>query len=68
MILAGITTFGTEAAVEYVCRENSLQNLLSQLKKSKTGELEPFEAVIHVMVKRGVPVQEDLVAVRQHSR
>lgn len=68
MILAGISTFGTEAAVEYVCRESSLKDLLSRLKKSKTGELEPFEAVIHVTVKRGVPVQEELVAVRQHSR
>jgi hypothetical protein len=68
MILAGTTTLGTEAAVEYVCRENSLQELLSRLGISKTGDLEPFEAVLRVTVKRGVPVQEDLVAVRQHRR
>jgi hypothetical protein len=68
MILAGTTTLGTEAAVEYVCRENSLQELLSRLAISKAGDLEPFEAVLHVTVKRGVPVQEELVALRQHHR
>jgi hypothetical protein len=68
MILAGTTTLGTEAAVEYVCRENSLQELLSRLGTSKAGDLDPFEAVLHVTVKRGVPVQEELVAVRQHRR
>ncbi|MCU1296875.1 MAG: hypothetical protein JWO91_1153 [Acidobacteriaceae bacterium] len=67
MILAGTTTLGTEAAVEYVCRENSLQDLLSRLGVPGTGELKPFEAVLRVSVKRGVPVQSDLVAVRQHS-
>jgi hypothetical protein len=67
MILAGTTTLGTEAAVEYVCRENSLEDLLSRLGSSGAGELKPFEAVLHVTVKRGVPVQSDLVAVRQHS-
>jgi hypothetical protein len=67
MILAGTTTLGTEAAVEYVCRENSLQDLLARLGVSGTGELKPFEAVLRVTVKRGVPVQSELVAVRQHS-
>jgi hypothetical protein len=67
MILAGTTTLGTQAAVEYVCRENSLQDLLQRLRVSGIGELKPFEAVLHVTVKRGVPVQSELVAVRQHS-
>jgi hypothetical protein len=67
MILAGTTTLGTEAAVEYVCRENSLEDLLSRLGSSGAGELKPFEAVLHVTVKRGVPVQSNLVTVRQHS-
>jgi hypothetical protein len=67
MILAGTSTLGTEAAVEYVCRENSLQDLLSRLGRS-TGDLGPFEALLRVTVKRGVPVQEDLVAVRPDRR
>jgi len=31
LILAGTTTMGTQAAVEYVCRENSLEQLCNAL-------------------------------------
>ena len=65
LILAGTTTMGTQAAVEYVCRENSLEQLLLRLAVTHSGELRPFEALIHVKVARGVPVGSDLVAVRR---
>jgi hypothetical protein len=67
LILAGTTTMGTQAAVEFVCRENSLQQLLSQLEVAPGGEVKPFEAVVHVKVTRGVPVESNLVAVRKDS-
>ena len=67
MILAGTTTFGTQAAVEYVCRENSVQELLLRLAVSKTGELKPFEALLRVKVTRGVPVQTELVTLRKRN-
>jgi hypothetical protein len=56
---------GTQAAVEYVCRENSLEQLLLRLAVSRSGELRPFEALVHVKVARGVPVGSELVAVRK---
>ena len=56
MILAGTTTIGTQAAVEYVSRQQSLEELLLRLAVSKSGELKPFEAVLHVKIVRGVPV------------
>lgn len=65
LILAGTTTFGTQAASEYVSRQNSVEDLLSRLTGSKTGELTPFEAVVRVKVARGVPVDAELVAVRK---
>jgi len=65
LILAGTTTMGTQAAVEYVCRENSLEQLLLRLAVSRSGELRPFEALVHVKVARGVPVGSELVAVRK---
>ena len=65
MILAGTTTIGTQAAVEYVCRQSSLEELLLRLSVSKNGEVKPFEAVLRVTVKRGVPVQTELVALRK---
>ena len=64
MILAGTTTLGTQAAVEYVCQQRTLEQLLPQLKRSETGELKPFEAVLRVKLARGVPVESSAVAVR----
>lgn len=67
LILAGTTTVGTQAAAEYVCREDSLTELLQRLGVSKTGEIQPFEALLHVRVTHGVPVTSDLVSVRIRS-
>lgn len=65
LILAGTTTIGTQAAVEYVCRQSSVEELLLRLSVSQDGELKPFEAVVHAKVARGVPVETELVAIRQ---
>jgi hypothetical protein len=65
LILAGTTTFGTQAAAEYVSRLNSVEDLLTRVTGSETGSLTPFEAVIHIKVVRGVPVEAELVAVRK---
>jgi hypothetical protein len=65
LILAGTTTIGTQAAVEYVCQQNSLQELLLRMSVSNSGELKPFEAVIRVKVAKGVPVGSELVALRK---
>lgn len=65
LILAGTTTFGTQAAAEYVSREDSVEELLARLTGSSTGGIVPFEAVIHVKVARGVPVETELAALRR---
>jgi hypothetical protein len=67
LILAGNTTIGTQAAVEYVCRQSSVEELLLRLSVSQNGELRPFEAVIRVKVARGVPVETELVAIRKST-
>ncbi len=64
LILAGTSTLGTQAAVEFVCQPSSLQELLRRLNASAPSDLKPFEAVIHVKVARGVPVGSELVALR----
>jgi hypothetical protein len=61
LILAGITTFGTQAAVEFVCRAQRLDELIS-----KTGPA-PFEALLRVKVSGGVPVQSDLLSWHVHT-
>jgi hypothetical protein len=67
LILAGNSTFGTQAAVEYVCREDSIKELLQRLKVSKSGDLKPFEALLHVKIAHGVPVMTDLISVRNRG-
>jgi hypothetical protein len=67
MILAGITTIGTQAGVEYVCREDSVKELLGRLGVLKVDDMKPFEALLRVKVARGVPVETTLVAVRKRA-
>jgi hypothetical protein len=65
LILAGTTTLGTQGAVEYVCRQSSVEQLLLRLAVSPGGEVQPFEAVLHVKVTRGVPLESGLVSLRR---
>jgi hypothetical protein len=65
LILAGATTIGTQAAAEYVSRQDSLEQLLLRLSVSEKGEMKPFEAVLRVKVARGVPVGAEIVALRK---
>ena len=67
LILAGATTFGTQAAVEYVCGEDDVKSLLQRLNISKPADLKPFEAILHVKIAHGVPVATDLIALRTRS-
>ena len=64
LILAGTTTLGTQAAVEFVCQQDSLEGLLRRLQVPEGGELKPFEAVLRVKITRGVPVESNIVALR----
>jgi hypothetical protein len=41
------------------------EELLLRLSVSKAGELKPFEAVLHVKVTRGVPVDTTLIALHR---
>lgn len=67
MILAGTTTIGTQAAVEYVCEPDSVQELLKTLGVHSQSDIKPFEALLRVKVTRGVPVSIQLVGVRHRD-
>ena len=62
MLLAGITTMGTQASVEYVTKGKNLEDLLVRLTGSKNGAVMPFDALLRVKISRGVPVATQLVA------
>jgi hypothetical protein len=67
LILAGTTTIGTQAAVEYVCEKDSVEELLRTLTVHASSDVKPFEALLRVKVTRGVPVATELVAVRHRK-
>jgi len=65
LILAGITTHGTQAAVEYVTKSNYIRDLVRNLNTSTTGA-QPrlpvnFQVLVRVKVNGGVPVQVSYV-------
>ncbi len=65
--LAGLTTLGTQAAVEFVCREPSVRDLLARAGISAAGLVNPFEALVRVKVSRGVPVSSELMALHRRG-
>lgn len=64
MVIAGTTTFGTQGAVEFVGNPGTLKQLLPHLSASNTN-WEPFEALLHVKIAKGVPVESELIAFRK---
>jgi hypothetical protein len=67
MLLAGLTTIGTQAAVEYVSRPGTVEDLLKRISGSASGKVAPFEAVLRVKVTHGVPVNSEVVALHVRS-
>ena len=67
MSLAGITTIGTQAAVEYVSRPNTAEDLLKRISGWSSGKAAPFEAVLRVKVTHGVPAQSEVVALHRRN-
>jgi len=65
MILAGLTTLGTQAAVEFVCRSRNVEELLAALGAPAPAPVPSFEALLRVKISGGVPVQNELLAVHR---
>jgi hypothetical protein len=68
LILAGITTLGTQAAVEFVCRAGRLEELYTRLGPAARGHVPQFEALLGVKVSGGVPVQSELLSLHVHPK
>jgi hypothetical protein len=60
--LSGSGSIGTQAAADYACNPEAVRDLLKALGPSSSEK--PFEALLHSMVKHGVPVSSGIVAVR----
>jgi hypothetical protein len=68
LILAGLSTMSTQAAVDYVSNRASLEELLHRLNIPSGGEIQPFEAVLRVKVVKDVPLETQLVDARRTNR
>ena len=62
LILAGTSTLGTQGAAEFVCRDDTVRDLLQGMAAGSAGPRPFFEAVLDVHIKSGVPVHSTLVA------
>jgi len=65
LVFSGLTTMGTQAAVEFACREEDLKRLL-HLASRPDGTIRSFEAVIETTIAGGVPIQTRLVTIHVH--
>ena len=65
LMFSGLTTLGTQAAVEFACQPESVSELLKS-GGFPNGQLRHFEALIEVTISGGVPLQTRLVTVRVH--
>lgn len=64
MTLAGVSTIGTQAAVEYACSESGASQLVRRAGM-RGSDVAPFEALLRVTVRSGVPVSSELVTLRE---
>jgi hypothetical protein len=65
MILSGLTTLGTQAAVEYASHADTTSELLRAATDGK-GQVRPFEALLETRIVGGVPLETRLVTIRLH--
>jgi hypothetical protein len=68
LILAGTNTYGTQAAADFVCEPTSVTQLLTRLGVGRGASVPYFEALLHVSITEGVPVQSQLVLVKPRKR
>jgi len=64
LVFSGLTTLGTQAAVEYALEPDTAAELMRQVSFEK--KIHNFEALLEVSIRGGVPLQPRLVSIRVH--
>ncbi|HWF45712.1 MAG TPA: hypothetical protein VG168_01800, partial [Bryobacteraceae bacterium] len=65
LLLAGTNTFGTQGAVEFVCRDDKTTMLMGALNRSGQKRLSRMSVLLRVRVQGGVPLDSEIVALRK---
>jgi hypothetical protein len=63
-VFSGLTTLGTQAAMEYALEPGTAAELMRQVSFDK--RVHNFEALLEVNIRGGVPLQPRLVSIRVH--
>jgi hypothetical protein len=63
-VFSGLTTLGTQAAVEYALAPNTAAELMRQV--TFDNKMHNFEALLEVNIRGGVPLQPRLLSIRIH--
>jgi hypothetical protein len=63
-VFSGLTTLGTQAAMEYALEPDTAAELMRQVSTQK--QIHNFEALLEVSIRGGVPLQPHLVSIRVH--
>ena len=63
-VFSGLTTLGTQAAVEYALDPDTVAELMKRVTIDK--KVHNFEALLEVSIRGGVPLQPRLVSIRVH--
>jgi hypothetical protein len=66
VIFTGLTTNGTQAAVEFMCNPDNVQRLTKAIGRSGSS-LVPFESVLHIKMSGGVPIRTEIAAIHARS-
>ncbi len=65
LIFSGLTTIGTQAAVEFACHAENAAMLWARNRDAE-GEILPFEAVLRIGISKGVGVSAQVLAMHRH--
>ena len=65
LIFSGLTTLGTQAAVDFTCHRDTAEQLIAAAS-DRSGHLRPFEALLETEIGGGVPLESRLLAVHVH--
>ena len=65
LVMAGTSSVGTEAAVDFACDPDSVKDLLHRLNIQPGSAMTPFEALLRVRVSNDVPLATELVKFRR---
>jgi len=63
-VFSGLTTLGTQAAMEYALDPDTAAELIRQVSSER--QVHNFEALLEVSIRGGVPLQPRLVSIRVH--